>query len=200
MYVKTGLAIVEVGGNTRNSLRVVKVARVQNNGKAFKVEGDSRTYSTATGEPYGAESYPFMRNLFSDETPESITEQEAKRLADIEAKKDQRITEEAKRRAAALKRNTDPRTSRLMTANPDRDLYQFTVFDKTGDLHTVMFAEDVVTRTDWERGGQKVVLVGLVASLYHPPKGGTDTPKWNKFEVEGRSHDDLVTEIICKLW
>lgn len=200
MYVKTGLAVVEVGGNTRNSLRVVKVARVQSNGKAFKVEGDPRTYSTLTGEPHGAENYPFMRNLFSDETPESVTEQEAKRLADIEAKKDERITAEAERRAAALKRNPDPRTQRFITPNPDRDLYHFTVFDKAGDLHTVMFAEDVLTRHDLERGGQLVVLVGLVASLYHAPKGGTDTPRWNKFEVEGRSHDDLVTAIICKLW
>lgn len=200
MYVKTGLAIVEVAGNTLNSLRVVKVARLQNNGKAFKVEGDDRIYSTATGNPQGAESYPFMRNLFSDETPESVTEQEAQRMKDIEAKKTERVVAEAERRAAALKRNPDPHTLRFKTPSPDRDLYHFTVFDKSGDLHTVMFAEDVVTRPDWERGGQKAVLVGLVVALYHPPKGDSDRPQWGKFEVEGRSHDDLVTEIICKLW
>lgn len=200
MHVKTGLEIVEVGGNTRNSLRVVKVARVQNNGKAFKVEGDSRTYSTATGEPYGPESYPFMRNLFSDETPESVTQQEAKRLADIEDKKSQRITKETERRAAALKRNQNPNTLRFITANPDRDLYHFTVIDSTEDLHTVMFSEDVETRPNWEQGGQRVVLVGLVASFHHPSKGGLDKPEWHKFEVEGRSHDDLVTAIIYKLW
>lgn len=193
MYVKTGLKIIEVS-DSRGTLRVVTVARVQANGNAFKVEGDSATYSTKTGDPYGGAKYPFMRNMASDETPESIAKEMEERQAEAEATRQRREAKRIAREQAALRANPDKRPLRLMTEDPALDVYQFTVVDNEHGTHTVMFIETYEDRFDYESDDMQRVLVGKAVSLHHGSR------IWNKFEVEARTHEGITSAIICALW
>lgn len=198
LKVEPGSKVVEIDNVGQRTVRTVDV--VHKGGKAFTLVETPGVWSALTGKRRGGYHYPYIVNLQPGETPETVARDEAERRAKIEDAHSERVRAEAERRKDALASNPEPHTARLMTANPERDLYTFTVTDRNGDLHTVMFIEDTENRLSLERAGMVAVLVGRAASLYHPAKGSLDKPDWRKFEVQGRSHDDLVNEIICKIW